>query len=289
MAALFISMKIFCIFLILSAGTSLCGQQVDSADPVVLQAGEFRLTKSQYEKLLPGFDRSSGAVTTGATGQSELTGHDVARLLALVTEAKRRKLEEDPVVEAQIRVRGYVLLANELLTSIRNEVKKDEAGTRALYESQSNRYVEVKARQILVRYQGVKMPAFGAVAATRNEEQAKARAVAIYEKLRAGADFAVMAAAESDDETTRTKGGELDYFARGARTSAFEKVAFDLPVGGLSQPFRTEFGYHVVQVTDHRPFPFEKVRALLEDQRARERFEEIGRGGVKLDSKYFKP
>ena len=60
-------------------------------------------------------------------------------------------------------------------------------------------------------------------------------------------------------------------------------------MGGLSQPFRTEFGYHVVLVTDHRPFPFEKVRALLEDQRARERFEEIGRGGVKLDSKYFKP
>ena len=263
--------------------------QAVANDAVVLRGGNFALAKADYEKLLPGFDRAAGAVTTGPGAQSMQTGQDVARLLALVSEAQRRKLDQDPKMEALIRVRGYVLLANSLLLSLIEDMKKDEAGTRALWSSEKNRYIDVHARQILVRYQGVKADKPGLKGATRTEAQAKALAADLYQKLKNGAEFGATAKASSDDETTRNKGGELPAFTRGAMIGEFEDVAFSVPVGGMSEPFKTKYGYHIVQVVERRPYPFERVRAALENIRARQKYEEIAGAGIQLNEAYFKP
>ena len=256
-------------------------------EAVVLQAGDFAITKAEYEKLIIGFDRASGAVAMGATPQTVQSAQDVARLLALVSAAKARKIDQDPVVAAEIRVRGYVLLANTLLVKLREEMKRDEAGTRALWASEKHNYVEIRARHILVRYQGVSAKP-GAKGLNRTEAQAKERAALLGQKLKEGADFAALARTESDDETTIATGGELPAFTRGAMTAEVETIAFGLQAGAVSEPFRTQYGYHMVQVIEHRPIPFEKVRAALEDIRARKRYEEIATSGVQLNSAYFK-
>lgn len=257
-------------------------------DAVVLRVGNFALTKAEYEKLVIGFDRSSGATATGATPDSKQSAADVAKLLALVSEAQRRKVDQDPVIAARIRVRGYTLLANALLVELIKDMKKDEAGTRVYFASDNNRYVEVRVRQILVRYKGVKADKPTMKGLTRTEEQAKALAESLHAKLKQGADFAALAKASSDDETTSAKGGDLNYFMRGAVSAKFEEMSFKLPKGGLSEPFKTEHGYHVIEVLDRQPIPFEKVRAALEDIRARDKFAEIGATGVQLNEAYFK-
>jgi hypothetical protein len=162
-------MKIFCIACLLlgvvtpwSLLPRAAASQAVADDAIVLRAGEFTLTKAEYERLLPGFDRASGAITTGASSQSKQSGLDVARLLALVSEAQRRKIDQDPKMQALIRVRGYVLLANALLVTLTDDAKKDDPGTRALWSSEQNNYVEVRARQILFRHQGVKTDKPGA-------------------------------------------------------------------------------------------------------------------------------
>ena len=258
-------------------------------DTVVLRSGNFSLTKAEYEKLVPGFDRAAGAVTTGVGSQSMQSGRDIAQVLALVSEAQRRKIDQDPKMQALIQVRGYVLLANSLLLSLIDDIKKDEAGTRALWNSEKNNYVEVHARQILVRYQGVKTDKPGQKGASRTEAQAKALAADLAKKLQQGADFGATARASSDDESTRSKGGELPAFSRGAMVPEFENVAFDTPVGGVSQPFKSKYGYHIVQVVERRPFPFERVRPALENIRAKQKYEEIAASGIQLNDAYFKP
>ena len=258
-------------------------------DTIVLRGGTFALTKSEYEKLVPGFDRAAGAVPTGVGPQSMQSGHDIAQILALVSEAQRRKIDQDPKMQAIIQVRGYVLLVNSLLLALIDDMKKDEAGTRALWESEKHNYVEVQARQILVRYQGVRTEKAGQKGTSRTEAQAKAVAADLAKKLQQGADFRATAKASSDDEATRNKGGELPAFSRGAMVPEFEIVAFDTPVGGVSQPFKSKYGYHIVQVVERRPFAFERVRPALENIRAKQKYEEIASAGIQLNDAYFKP
>ena len=72
----------------------------------------------------------------------------------------------------------------------------------------------------------------------------------IKEKLDAGADFAELAIEYSKDPGSGQKGGELGFFPRGQMVPAFEEVAFSLSVGEISDPVESQFGYHIIFVTD---------------------------------------
>lgn len=99
----------------------------------------------------------------------------------------------------------------------------------------------------------------------------------IHRRLAAeGADFAALAAETSEDERTKKRGGDLDWFSRERMPEDFCDVVFSLPRGTLSEPFRTSLGWHIVQVTGRqaaRPLTFEElepeIRALLETERRR--------------------
>ncbi len=77
-----------------------------------------------------------------------------------------------------------------------------------------------------------------------------ARASRVQAELTAGADFAAYALKYSDDKGAPD--GKLGCFGRGEMVEAFEKAAFDMPVGGISEVVRTEFGLHIVRVDEHR-------------------------------------
>lgn len=83
-------------------------------------------------------------------------------------------------------------------------------------------------------------------------EEAKQKLIAAREKIVAGkASFAAMAKELSDD-TNKGSGGDLGWFVKGDFDPAFEKVAFALKKGEVSQPFRTSFGLHIVVIEDMR-------------------------------------
>ena len=83
------------------------------------------------------------------------------------------------------------------------------------------------------------------------EEQALAKAQEIKKKLAAGGDFAALAKAESDDTGSGANGGELGTFKRNSMVPEFEQVAFSLARGQVSDPIKTQFGYHMIQVDKH--------------------------------------
>jgi len=75
-----------------------------------------------------------------------------------------------------------------------------------------------------------------------------ARARALRDSLVRGADFAEVAKRESADSASRTQGGELGTFGKGQMVPAFERAAFSLPIGQISEPVITPFGAHLVRV-----------------------------------------
>jgi peptidyl-prolyl cis-trans isomerase D len=107
---------------------------------------------------------------------------------------------------------------------------------------------------------------------------AVARARALRDSIARGADFAAVARLESADSSSREQGGELPAFGRGQMAPAFERAAFSLPVGQLSEPVVSPFGAHLIKVqrrtadsvtARHILVAFERTGARLDTLEAR--------------------
>jgi len=77
--------------------------------------------------------------------------------------------------------------------------------------------------------------------------QKQSEALAILERLKKGEKFAVLAKELSIDRGSGKRGGDLGYFSKGKMVKPFEQEAFKLNVGQISEPVKTEFGYHVIK------------------------------------------
>lgn len=87
----------------------------------------------------------------------------------------------------------------------------------------------------------------------------------VKKKLDDGEDFAKLAKEYSTDEQTKEKGGELGYFTSGQMVEAFDKAAFSMKVNEISDPVKTDYGYHIIKVTGKK----EAKEATLEDSKAK--------------------
>jgi peptidyl-prolyl cis-trans isomerase D len=136
-----------------------------------------------------------------------------------------------------------------------------EADARKLYEERSDLYdvpEQTRARHILLRLEQDATP--------EEVAEVEERARAVLERLRAGEEFAVVAQETSEDEGSKANGGDLGFFQRGQMVRAFDEAAFSLEPGTLSEPVRSEHGFHVIRVeerkaAEHRSF--EQVRGDL--------------------------
>jgi peptidyl-prolyl cis-trans isomerase C len=132
---------------------------------------------------------------------------------------------------------------------------------RDAYERNPESYSEeasVKISHILI--------AVDRVAETEAHERARQRAEQIRNKLLAGKDFAQMARKHSDCNSA-SGGGNLGYVKRGYMPPEFDKVAFAMERGTVSEAVKTRFGYHIIKVLDTKPAgvaPYEEVRGFIE-------------------------
>lgn len=98
----------------------------------------------------------------------------------------------------------------------------------------------------------------------RTEEQVWARHILVQTEveanaaeslLKSGVDFATVAKRYSKDTGSGASGGDLGWFGKGAMVPEFEQAAFSLKVGEISQPVKSQFGYHIIQVLGHEDRP----------------------------------
>jgi peptidyl-prolyl cis-trans isomerase C len=114
------------------------------------------------------------------------------------------------------------------------------------------------------------------------ERKAKEKIDKVYQELKAGKDFAALAGQYSDD-FYKVKGGDLGWVHRGRLEPDFEKVAFNLPVGKFSEPFRTPYGYNLMKVEGREPvrqMKFEEVRTTLQAELEQKKYQELRQAWV---------
>jgi parvulin-like peptidyl-prolyl isomerase len=178
-------------------------------------------------------------------------------------EAQRLKLDETPEYKAMLAFAIQQILAQQYTLNLTATTKVDEATARKYYDEHKSDYLQLKARHILIRAKGSAVP-LKKDAKELTDDEALAKAKEIRQKLVDGADFATLAKAESDDAGSGANGGDLGTFGHGRMVPAFEEVAFKIPVGELSQPVKSQFGYHIIKVESRQEKTFVEVRPEIE-------------------------
>jgi peptidyl-prolyl cis-trans isomerase D len=163
-------------------------------------------------------------------------------------DAQLRKFYDDQPASFQMPETAtvqYVVLDADALAS---RISIAEADVAAFYEQNRKRYSvpeERRARHILLR--------MTPDAPKADRDAALARAADLLARLKKGAKFEDLARTESQDPGSARQGGDLDFFTREMMTSAFADAAFTAEKGVLIGPVETEFGLHLIEVTDIRP------------------------------------
>jgi len=121
---------------------------------------------------------------------------------------------------------------------------------------------QIRASHILLKTEG------------KDDAAVKAKIEDILKQARAGADFGDLAKKYSEDDSNAKNGGDLDYFGRGKMVPEFDAIAFTLQPGQISDVVKTQFGYHVIKLTDKKvgtTRTLAELRQQLTDQLSYER------------------
>ncbi len=236
---------------------------VNTSDPVVIQIGSAKVTKSEYEGFLAGLPEQ---IKTQASGPNKRrVAEQYAELKMMAMEARKRKMDQDPKTKAQMAFQIDQMLASSLFKEISDKVTIDEAAIKTAYEQTKSEAEEVKAKHILIRFEGSRVPLKEGKKDLKKEESL-AKAKELKAKIDGGGDFAALAKAESDDAGSGAAGGDLGFFAKGQMVPQFEQAAFSQPIGKVGEPVESPFGYHLILVEERRSKGLEDVRKSIEDK-----------------------
>jgi peptidyl-prolyl cis-trans isomerase C len=229
---------------------------------VVIQVGDIKITAAQMDEILQAYPESQRLLINGP-GRSRFIDQ-VVRVLLLSAEGRRRKLTETEAYKTQLMFSTAGILATHTDEDLKREVRGNETLLKAYYEAHKSDYEQIRASHILIRMQGSPMP-LSAGQKDLTEDEALAKAQEVRRKIAQGADFAEMARTESSDANTASKGGDLGFLKHGQTVPSLEEALYALPVGEVSQPVKTTYGYHIIKVQEKKPArTFEEVRAELE-------------------------
>jgi len=156
---------------------------------------------------------------------------------------------------------------------VRKNVKVSDADVKTEYERMTR--AEGEDYEVHIRHILIAVPRTAAQAAV---EQARRKAEAVAAEARQpGIDFAELAKKRSEGSSS-SDGGDLGFFKRGTMVPEFERVAFSLKTGEVSDPVRTQFGWHVLKLEEIRKLgmkPLDEVRPEIEERLRRQQAERL--------------
>ncbi|MCK5915349.1 MAG: peptidylprolyl isomerase, partial [Deltaproteobacteria bacterium] len=230
-------------------------------DPVVAEVGSEKITLSQFQeeikKLPPNLKQMAGDKRM----QKEFLDQ-LATSYLLYQEGVKQGIDKEPAVKIQIEdATRKIVLAALLQREIESRTKApSDKDVEQYYQTHAEEFKQakqVRARHILV--------------------QDEATAKEIEKKLKGGADFATLAQ-ESSKCPSSSKGGDLGFFTRDRMVKEFADVAFTLKKGEVSDPVKTKFGYHIIEVVEIKEagtVPLAEAKTSIENKLTQEKKSQV--------------
>jgi peptidyl-prolyl cis-trans isomerase C len=219
-------------------------------DKVIVKIGDTEITQSYLDTLIAEIPPMYRAQWSSPAGKKRLIQR-IIELKLFSHEAHKLGLDNNPVVKMKLQGAEEQVLAAEYLKYMEDQITISEEQMKDYYEKNKDKYVQkeqIKARHILLK----------------TEEDAKE----VQKELKEGKDF-VELAKEKSTGPSKNKGGDLGWFPRGRMVPEFEKVAFSLKKGEISDIVKTKFGYHIIKVEDkkeEKPQSYEEVKDQIKNQ-----------------------
>ncbi len=213
-------------------------EEVEEDDVLAVVNGEV-ISIDYYNNKLMGLSNYERAMYKGEEGHQKLLKAIIMQVI-LVQKAKEMKLNEDAEVQKTIKTLIREMTAKALIEAltkqeIMDKVLVTDEEAKAYYDENKEEF-EIK-EMVQVRH---------IMVATEEE------ALEVRKQLEEGADFTEIAGEKSTDQITAKKGGELGYFERGKMVAELEEVCFNMKVGEISDPVKTDYGYHIVNLEDKK-------------------------------------
>lgn len=263
--------------------------QAPAADPVVMTVGNEKITKSVFESIIAGLNDQQRAQLEQPEARRSLA-EQIGELKMMAQEGRARGLDQQLAVQTKIVLQAEQVLANAVYQEML-KVTPSDADMQAYYKEHEKDWTEAKGRHILVRFEGSRVPVRDGQK-DLNDAEALAKAKELRAKIVAGANFAELAKTESDDTGSGENGGDLGSFGPGQMVEEFDGFSFSGPVGQVSDPIKTAFGYHLILIDARGAKKFEEVRDEIEQalkpqigQKAIEALK--AKSKVTLDDGYF--
>ncbi len=263
-----------------------------ASDPVVFTVGSTKMTKSEFDGLLKNLPDQIRTQLGGDTPEARRRfAEQFGEVILYATEAKKRNLDTTPTAKVQLFLQEQSFLAGLLYQQTLEASKPTESASKAWFDAHKADYEEAKARHILIRFKGSAVP-LKPNQQELGEEEALAKIKAIRERIVKGEDFAAVAKGESDDTGSGAQGGDLGTFGHGRMVPVFEESAFTLPIGEVSQPVKSQFGWHLIQVQARTVKDFATAKADIDKQLQTENAQKAllafkNSGKAVLDETYF--
>jgi peptidyl-prolyl cis-trans isomerase C len=229
-----------------SSSNSSSEAPASASDPVIARVNGVDIT--QGDLALAEEDVGGEMQAASPEAKREQLISYLADIIMVTQAAEKKNLADNPDFKRRLAfLRNKLLMGYELQQEAKTALT-DEALHQTYDEAVRSLagQEEVRARHILVE----------------GEDEAKA----ILEQLKGGADFATLAKEKSKDPGA-AEGGDLGYFTKDQMVPEFADVAFKMYPGQLSNPVKTQFGWHVIKVEDRRtkqPPEFDKVKDQIE-------------------------
>ena len=226
------------------------------------QQEEPEAIKRQFEQsFLARLIRRSVLQKEAAEAGVEVTDADVQERM----DQFRQDFEDEEQFLAEVKrqgttleeVEGFVhdsILEEQLRATVTKDTAPPEEEVRAFYDEQQDQFVEIHTAHILVEKKNL---------AERLKSQIDATP-----KKKLDNKFAALATEHSIDTGSGSQGGDLGFANPGSLVPEYSQAVAQMEVGEISEPVKSQFGFHIIKLIDRRVAPFEDVRGQIEQQLA---------------------